>query len=540
MSPIPTFIDIPGYGPVSLTVFVYGAVAVWIAAWIFSYRDGTALGNDRNRYRKDLYSPHTTWFLGSLPFVLATRHKSLETWGEERAKMDRNPEHHGKWLSWSAPYGRRIIDISRPDLIEYVQKTNFQNYVKGKQFYLNMEAVLGDGIFNVDGHAWTLQRKATSKIFNGNAFRGIIAQSIDKNIERLVTIIKRHADQGEVFDLSQLFFRFTLESFGGMAFGCDIGALSTETDEPVPFTAAFDYAQVVLNKRFQDPFWPINEFLDGSRGKMRDTVRILDEFCYNLIDERTRAGRNTFTSEKKHDSQTDLLSLYMNIRDEQGKPMSRKQLRDAVLNLIIAGRDTTAQATSWTMIRLLRDPKWIESIRKEADEMGHLEYDTFKHLHMTNAVFMEGLRLSPSVPKNGWQAVKDDQLPNGGPFIRGGEYVHWGDYSMAREESIWGPDAKQFNPARWIDADGTVKKMSNYKAHMFNAGYRLCLGMELAKFEGCHLLTAILKKFDLEFAEGYWENTPKLDTEDMPKYLPSLTLHLANPLMVRATVRKSA
>lgn len=48
-----------------------------------------------------------------------------------------------------------------------------------------------------DGEHWHAQRKATSKIFNANNFRGIITQSLDANLEKLLAIIRRHADAGE-------------------------------------------------------------------------------------------------------------------------------------------------------------------------------------------------------------------------------------------------------------------------------------------------------------------------------------------------------
>jgi cytochrome P450 len=125
-------------------------------------------------------------------------------------------------------------------MLEYVQKTNFSNYVKGPLFYKNLSGLLGDGIFVVDGAAWQAQRKATSKIFTANNFKGVISQSIDTNMNKLMTILRRHADNGTTFDLSELFFRFTLSSFSEMAFGSNFGALSTETDEPVPFAKAFE------------------------------------------------------------------------------------------------------------------------------------------------------------------------------------------------------------------------------------------------------------------------------------------------------------
>lgn len=99
--------------------------------------------------------------------------------------------------------------------------------------------------------------------------------------------------------------------------------------------------------------------------------------------------------------------------------------RDAVLNLIIAGRDTTAQALSWTFFHLLtQGDKVLDPVRKEASEVGVVDYDTWRSLTQTNAVFMEGLRLHPSVPKNGWLAQADDVIPNG-PIVKKGDTIFW-------------------------------------------------------------------------------------------------------------------
>lgn len=54
---------------------------------------------------------------------------------------------------------------------------------------------------------------------------------------------------------------------------------------------------------------------------------------------------------------------------------------------------------------------------------------------------------------------------------------------MARDPAVWGPDAREFNPSRFIDDQGQLKKENNWKYHVFNGGYRLCLGQDLAKYE---------------------------------------------------------
>lgn len=128
--------------------------------------------------------------------------------------------------------------------------------------------------------------------------------------------------------------------------------------------------------------------------------------------------------------------------------------------------------------------------------------------------------------------------------------VVWNDWSMGRSTDVWGPDAIEFKPSRWIDEAGELVKVSQWKGHWyvpllsllsqgtddrvnrFNGGSRLCLGQNLATFEGAMVLATISKHFDLTFAPGYHETVPMIDlgtTEKTPLYLSSLTLPMVRP-----------
>jgi cytochrome P450 len=147
-------------------------------------------------------------------------------------------------------------------------------------------------------------------------------------------------------------------------------------------------------------------------------------------------------------------------------------------------RDTTAQALSWTYFQLIAQPELFKPLQKEVDEAETIDYDNFKDLTqilatfnevrsslsrstqpwLTGTVYSQGMRLHPSVPKNIKTAVADDQIPNG-PFIRAGEMVVWNDWSMGRSTDVWGPDACEFKPSRWIDDAGELMKVSQWKGH---------------------------------------------------------------------------
>ncbi|KAM0788869.1 hypothetical protein ACM66B_002954 [Microbotryomycetes sp. NB124-2] len=510
------------------TQLVLALAAVIFVYVLWEYSDCRAIGT---HHRPDLWSPSGWPVLGNTIEVARNKDKVLEMMHQSY-----HDNKSGKCLTLTLPW-QRMIALTRPEQIEHVQKTNFQNYGKGQSFHENVKDILGDGIFAVDGPKWHAQRKATSRVFTGTAFRGVISQSLNSSLAKMVKILERHSASGQPFALDTLFFAFTLDSFAEMAFGLSIGALNPDSDAPIPFAEAFDEAQGLLDRRFLDPTWKITEKLDGRARTMRKSRKILDDFCFKVIEERQQKGLGNMTKEDKGEAASlDLLSLFMALRDDQGQPMSKSALKDACLNLIIAGRDTTAQALSWTFWRLLAQaPEWIDSVRKEADESGVPDYDSFRSFVQSNSVFMEGLRLAPSVPKNLWIAQGDDQIPNG-PRIQKGDFIMWSDWVMNRVPEVWGEDAAEFKPSRWIDEQGKLKNESQWKFHAFNGGYRLCLGQDLAKFEAVTVISTLLRDFDFKFAPEY---KPELMTpiEDTPRYRSSLTLPMRERLMVTVSKR---
>ncbi|KAJ3320035.1 hypothetical protein HDU76_000402 [Blyttiomyces sp. JEL0837] len=152
-------------------------------------------------------------------------------------------------------------------------------------------------------------------------------------------------------------------------------------------------------------------------------------------------------------------------------------------------------------------------------------YDQLKKMDYANAVFHESLRLFPSVPREMKQANANDILPDGTQIPKGSLIV-WHPYSMGRLESIWGPDAKQFKPERWLKME---KQVSPYDYPVFNAGPRVCLGKSMAELEGVFVLVGLLRGFEITVLEG--QNVT---------YGMSLTLPMRNGLKVLVKARMAA
>jgi len=224
-----------------------------------------------------------------------------------------------------------------------------------------------------------------------------------------------------------------------------------------------------------------------------------------------------------------------------------------VMNFIIAGRDTTAQSLSWFFFELLANPQHLAVIRAElaeafgAPEGGiRLEYEQVKMLPYTLACWSEAIRLHPAVPKNGKEVVADDVIVPQGPNpdnlpsvpVFKGEKVGWSDWVMNRLPAVWGEDAAEYNPLRFLERDTegkwTYVQHSQWKYHVFNGGPRLCLGMNLANYEGLALIAATLPQFDF-----HWASKAEGQTAEWPlTYLNSVT-HPSVPYVLKVTRREA-
>ncbi|KAF7728512.1 hypothetical protein EC973_005916 [Apophysomyces ossiformis] len=398
----------------------------------------------------------------------------------------------------------RSIGTIDPRNIDHVLKHNFENYAKGPQFNEATEHLLGHGIFNANGEQWRYQRKTASHIFNVKNFRDHFTEVFLQEIEQMFNHVFDPAIKTqEPVDFHETMFRFTLDSFFLLGFGVPLNSLSTK--EKIPFAVSFDAAQTSAFYRFANPFWRVAETADRVfrpwNTSLQQHLKVMNSFAVQVID-----GRRKDIAEGEKDHK-DLLSRFMNTKNEHGEPLNNTELRDIVLNFIIAGRDTTAQALSWAFYNLMLHPrveaKLVEEINEyiEEDMNAPTLYEVIKSMKYAHAVFYETLRLHPPVPNNQKYALNDDVLPDG-THIRKGDYVFWSPWAMARSEKVWGPDARDFRPERWFTPEGDLRRESQGKFNSFHSGPRVCLGQNLATLEGLIAMTYLLKRYRFSLVPG--------------------------------------
>ncbi|CAN6249803.1 unnamed protein product [Urochloa humidicola] len=436
-----------------------------------------------------------------------------------------------------APTNNHIYTVE-PANVEHILKTNFANYGKGVITHDVLEDLLGDGIFNVDGAKWRHQRKVASHEFSTRVLRDYSCVVFRAAATELAGIVAAAA--GKAVDMEDLLMRSTLDSIFAVGFGVNLGSLSGCSEEGAALARAFDKASEQVLYRFFDVFWKAKRFLNvSSEAAIKRSVRTLDDFVYTVIDQKIeQMGKD----QQKFAKKEDILSRFLLERDQDPGCFDNKYIRDIILNFVIAGRDTTAGTLSWFLYVLCRNDPVQDRIAEEVRAVttgdrdvgvqelaASLTEDAISKMHYMHAALTETLRLYPAVPVDAKSCLSDDTLPDG-YAVKKGDIVNYQPYAMGRMDFLWGADAEEFRPDRWLDDDGIFVPESPFKFTAFQAGPRICLGKEFA-YRQMKIFAAVLLYL---FRFQMW------DANATVGYRPMLTLKMDGALYVRASPRLGA
>jgi len=182
-----------------------------------------------------------------------------------------------------------------------------------------------------------------------------------------------------------------------------------------------------------------------------------------------------------------------------------KVLKDETLNILLAGKDTTQWTTTVIVYFLAMHPNVNARLRQEIlQHVGPTRrptYDDIRDMKYLRAVINEAMRLYPSVPFNVRQSINATTWPSPDPnekpiYIPAKTQVPYSVFLMHRRKDLWGPDAEEFDPDRWLDERLKTYLLANsFQFLPFNAGPRICLGQQFAYNEMSFILVRLLQKF---------------------------------------------
>jgi len=333
-------------------------------------------------------------------------------------------------------------------------------------------------------------------------------------------------------DLQPLFFNLTLDSGTEFLFGqtvnSQLGGLPHQHILPTEpgkdgrrldwsaFGEDWDHATMTLGTRgrLREAYWV---YSPKSFHQSCKRIHEFADYCVNLAlsDGPSARKEKDTSSAPERDKYIFLEELVAQTRD----PI---ELRSQLLNILLAGRDTTAGLLGWTFYMLVRHPNIYAKLRSIIlDQFGtysrprNLTFANLKSCTYLQNVLKEILRLYPSVPINSRRCVRDTTLPRGGGpdgnspiYVREGQEINYLVHVMHHRKDIWGEDAEEFKPERWQG------KRVGWEYLPFNGGPRICLGQQFALTEAGYVVTRLMQKFDRMMNE---------DQRDITRHILSVT-----------------
>ncbi|HLI31488.1 MAG TPA: cytochrome P450 [Solirubrobacteraceae bacterium] len=228
----------------------------------------------------------------------------------------------------------------------------------------------------------------------------------------------------------------------------------------------------------------------------RERLRTVDELLFAEIAERRALAE---IAERE-----DIMSLLLQARDEDGAPMSDKEVRDELLTLLLAGHETTANALAWAVERLARHPDATARLQEEVDagESAYLQAVVQEILRLRPVISVVARRLKAPFRIGAWE------LPAGVGIVPS-------IYLMHRRADIY-PEPERFRPERFLE-----QPPGTYTWIPFGGGVRRCLGAAFAQFEMEVVLRELIARRSLAPARAQSERvlrrafteTPSRDAE---------------------------
>jgi cytochrome P450 len=210
-----------------------------------------------------------------------------------------------------------------------------------------------------------------------------------------------------------------------------------------------------------------------------------------------------------------MLALLLAARDEQGRRMDARQIRDEVMTIFLAGHETSANALSWTLWLLLSNPQTLARARAEVDRelAGQApNADNVRLLTYLHQCLQEGMRLYPPAWTMVRRAIQPDVID--GWLIDPHINIAIPTHTVHRRADLW-PDPDRFDPDRFTPE--AIKARHRFAYFPFGGGPRLCIGQHFAMLEMLIVLARLLQGFDFTLRPNQRIATAPLITL-RPKY----------------------
>ncbi|KAJ8530781.1 hypothetical protein K7X08_023662 [Anisodus acutangulus] len=342
----------------------------------------------------------------------------------------------------------------------------------------------------------------------------------EEEVARMIKKISQQAANSHVTNLSNLMISLTSTIICRVAFGV---RFDEEAHERKRFDFLLAEAQAMMASFFVSDFFPSLSWIDkltGLTNRLERNFKDLDEFYEELIEQHHNPNR-------PKSMEGDIVDLLLQLKKEKSTPidLTWEDIKGLLMNVLVAGTDTSAAAVVWAMTGLIKNPKSMrkvqDEIRKLIGNKGIVNEDDIQNMSYFKAVIKETFRLYPPVPL----LVPRESMEKStleGYEIQPRTIVHVNSWAIARDPEIW-TNPEEFIPERFLNSNIDFKGQ-DYELIPFGAGRRGCPGITLGIASMELALSNLLYAFDWKLPCG------NIDTN----VRPGITMHKKNELCLIA------
>lgn len=366
------------------------------------------------------------------------------------------------------------------------------------------------------------QRKNLMPAFNYRHIKDLYPTFWSKSRE-LVESLKTELDKkapDNVVEMNDWASRATLDIIGAAGLGQDFGALQNpNTELNSTYRKIFAPSKAAQTLGFLSmfiPHWIVQRLPIKRNDDMFEARQVIRSVSRDLIRQKKEA------LEKDEKRNIDIISVAL----ESGV-FTDENIVDQMMTFIAAGHETTSSTMTWAIYELCKKPEIQTRLREEIhahiqsldESMDAAKLDKLSYLH---AVCNETLRHNAPVPLTLRDTENDCTIT--GTFVPRGTKIILCPLAVNYSKELWGPDAAEFNPDRWMGSGraNTGGAESNYAMLTFLHGPRSCIGQSFAKAEFACLLAAFVGKFEFEMRDP----NEKIDIQGGVTARPKHGLHI--------------
>ncbi|GMI87718.1 cytochrome P450, family 71, subfamily B, polypeptide 35 [Hibiscus trionum] len=425
------------------------------------------------------------------------------------------------------------VVVSSPKLARLVLKTHDHVFSNRPQLvsaqYLSFNC--SDVTFSPYGPYWRQARKICVTELLSSKRVSSFQLVRDQEVNRLLNTLSTKS--GSEVNVSELFFSLANDILCRVAFGRRFteGVGSLDEGEKRHLAAVLTETQELFAGMSVGDFFPEWEWIHSVSGYKRRLTKNLNELrrvCDEIIEEHLNS--------KSGGNKEDFVDVLLRVQKQDNLeiPITDDNLKALVLDMFVAGTDTTAATLEWTMTELAKHPELMKQAQQEvrtvARRTGKVVDESHRqHLHFIKSAIKETTRLHPSVPLLVPRESMDECILDGYK-IPAKTRVLINTYAIGRDPDAW-DNPLQYNPQRFEDSNVDVKDQ-DFRFLPFGGGRRGCPGYTFGLATVEIALARLLFHFDWELPRGY--STDDVDVSE----IFGLATRKRTPLVLVPTVNK--